>query len=461
MGLSLMKRQTQGYFQHIAIVESDSQLSYLMQEYSQDAGCAMAEVFEEGLSFQNSRIAEFDLVVLDWSLKGPTSAVALYNRLRSRPALQSIPVIVVSGFVDRRDFRLFDEFPLTRLVEKPFTSGVFIEAIDSLEREKSWLKKHESNLLTLIQAGEGRTSQGLHKILRCIQQSPHPRPLLFVMGKLLAKEKLWEESQFLFQTVLHEDPDNILAINELGKSLHMQGHHAAALRLLERAQIYSPDNVKRLCEIGELHLQTLDADSAERSFHAALRIDPSLLRAKAGAQLAHSVAAYLRSREDESAFPHSFASLMNTLGITKVRNGHLGEGIDHYQSALMFIRNNDERAKVMFNMGLGYLRHQQSEKALFWFVRSAKTGGKLFLKAHQYVQAMSTRVILTEEGLRVTSSSRQKEGSRQKNKKRLDERSSAMLEVIQDHPNDPLFEAYEDSYRAVDLLFEVEEEGFN
>jgi hypothetical protein len=114
---------------------------------------------------------------------------------------------------------------------------------------------------------------------------------------------------------------------------------------------------------------------------------------------------YLHQKSETGSVPQSFASLMNTIGISKVHSGRLEEGIEHYESALHFIREPELRAKVMFNMGLGYLRHRVEEKALLWFMRSAKLGGAHFAKANAYVADLTQRTMWTDDGIKVMSDS--------------------------------------------------------
>ncbi len=401
MKISVLKSRLSVGFHRVALVEADEHFSAKIASYAEDLAMGEVTLCTNADEYLQVGPDRFDLVILDWNVKGTTSGLTLFNRLRHDPRYSMLPILIISGFVDRNDFRLLEEFPLTRLVEKPFTSGVFIEAIQSLQDELNWIHSHEKSIRKLIVGPQTIDSSRFKKLHQLLQGAPYPAPLLLMLGRFLSCEKRWDEAEKLLRSVVSEDSGNVLALNELGKVLHASGRHREAMDVLEKANTLSPDNVKRICQLGELHLHECDLKTAQKNFEKALAVDPHWARAKKGAELTTNVINFLQQSSHSDPFPKSFASLMNTMGISKVHGGHLEEGIHHYESALHFIRDVDTRSKVMFNMGLGYLRFRLGDKALLWFMRSAKTGGKQFPKAHTYVQDLSSKLVWTDHGLKV------------------------------------------------------------
>src|SRR5436190_648683 len=51
---------------------------------------------------------KFDIIILDWKLPS-VSGVALMNRLRRNKDYQFTPVLVISGFLGKKDFSLLEE----------------------------------------------------------------------------------------------------------------------------------------------------------------------------------------------------------------------------------------------------------------------------------------------------------------------------------------------------------------
>jgi len=401
MKISVLKSRLSVGFQRAALIEADPHFAEQIRGYAEDIGLRHLEICTDLDSFRAQDQSNHDLIILDWNAKGPNSGVTAFNRLRHDPRYAAVPILVISGFVDRNDFRLLEEFALTRLVEKPFTAGVFIEAVQSLQDELDWVRAHEKPLRRLLQAPESTGGHRVKKMHKLLQNAPYPAPLLLMFGRYLSREKCWDEARDFLQNVVREDRGNVLALNELGKVLHASGQHREAIHVLAEADSLSPDNLKRICHLGELHLQQCQLEAAHKKFERVLTIDAKWERAQKGFDLTINALEYLKKQSENSPVPQIFSSLMNTIGISKVHNGKLQEGIQHYESALHFIREPDIRAKVMFNMGLGYLRHRIGDKALLWFMRSAKTGGQHFAKARPYIEDLTPKTIWTDQGIRV------------------------------------------------------------
>lgn len=403
MKISVLKSKLALGFQRAAVIEADPHFAAQIRGYAEDIGVHHLEVFGDIAQFHVQDQSSYDLIILDWNAKGPNSGVSAFNRLRHDPRFATVPILVISGFVDRNDFRLLEEFALTRLVEKPFTAGVFIEAVQSLQNELDWVHAHEKPLRKLLQGPESTGMPRVKKMHKLLQSAPYPAPLLLMFGRYLSREKRWDEARDFLQHVVREDRGNVLALNELGKVLHASGQHREAITVLKEADTLSPDNLKRICHLGELHLHQCQLDDARQTFERVLTLDAKWERAQRGLDLTLNALEYLQQKSEGGSFPQSFASLMNTIGISKVHSGRLEEGIEHYESALHFIREPDVRAKVMFNMGLGYLRHRVADKALLWFMRSAKSGGGQFAKARPYIDELTQRAVWTDEGVRVVN----------------------------------------------------------
>ncbi len=401
MKISVLKSRLTVGFHRAALIESDEHFSAQITGYAEDIGLSQVQICPTIDDFWQADPARFDLVILDWNSKGDHSAMSLFNRLRHDPHFSMLPIIIISGFLDRNDFRLMDEFPLTRLLEKPFTAGVFIEAVQSLQDEKNWVLSHDASMRRLISGPQSVEVPRAKKFLKILQTAPYPIPLLLMIGRFLSREKRWDEAYELFRSVVEENPKHVLALNELGKVLHAKGRHKEAIQVLTEADILSPANIKRICHIGELQLNDWRLQDAKKNFERALSVDAQWERAQHGHRLTNNVFQYMQQNNMQETFPKSFASLMNSMGIAKVRKGELKEGIQHYESALHFIRDVDARSKVMFNMGLGYLRHRLGSKALLWFMRSAKVGSNEFLKAQPYIRDLSGKLVWTEHGLQV------------------------------------------------------------
>ena len=311
----------------------------------------------------------FSLIVLDWKLPGGLSGLALYNRIRSLPAYRTTPILVVSGFVERNDFRLLQEFPCTALVEKPFTNSLLQISIEDLLKESVWYGQNEALIDSLLEAvkGNGKTAEQLIK--QVLKKAPKPMPLALLAAKRLVKNKLLKSAKAILESVLKVDDQSLIALNEMGKVMHMMGKHEQALGYLRQASDLSPQCIPRLCLMGEVELNLNDPEGARKSFQKALHVDAEHVKAQQGLILADNMND-LFAAPAALQVPSSFASLMNTMGIAYVRNRNFARGIGQYQAALNFLPDGEDRARVAFNLGLGYLRWGKPGDALIWFQRS-------------------------------------------------------------------------------------------
>jgi len=311
----------------------------------------------------------FSLIVLEWKLEGSPRGLALFSRIRSLPAFQMTPILVVSGFVQRHDFRLLGEFPCTGLIEKPFTNQKFQASVEGILQEALWYDQNEALIASLLTAVNHDGKTAVQLIKQVLKKSPKPLPLAMVATKCLVKNKLLGEAKTILEGVLKADDQALMALNEMGKILHLMGKHEEALFYLRQASDLSPDSMERLCLIGEAKLNIKDPEGARKSFQKALKLDADNLKASQGLIVAENMIDLFAS-SSPLRVTGTFASMMNTMGIAYVRNGNFAQGIAQYQAALSFLSTGADRSRVAFNLGLAFLRWGKSAAALTWFQRS-------------------------------------------------------------------------------------------
>lgn len=382
----------------IAIVDSDPHFQSTAESYCHDMGIKNISFFnlcEDAWSYIKE--GSFDLIVLDWRCKGQLSPIGLFNRIKNHGASLLTPILIVSGYTERHDFRLLQEFPLVSLVEKPFTAGVFFQTVEQLKTERKWYLKNTSKLAKMVEKLSSQKKICKH-IDFVVNQSPNPAPLAAVLGKILRQKKNYDAAEEVLRTALAKNAQHVALLNEIGKLYHVLGRHKEALRYLKRAESLSPENTQRLCLMGELALGESLTEEASQSFNHALKIDPWYLRPKEGIHLCQELDSFQQSQANSHSTNLNFASLMNTVGISKVRSGKLEEGMKHYDSALKFIYDPTTKSKIMFNMGLGFLRFKNIQSALLWFMRSSKESNGSYTKANHYVEKLSDMFVLTSDG---------------------------------------------------------------
>ncbi len=380
-------------FKTVAIVDDDESFSKVLGTFGEKAGFEKVSVFPNATAlWKGVQEQKYDVIVMEWKLKGDLSGLALYNRLRRHPDYALAPIIVQSGFVERDDFRLVQEFPCTSLLEKPFVYNVFSELVKTLWAESLWYQDNIESIQSLLATIHEKPRETINEINKLIRQAPNPKPIAVFAGRLLMEKNRPREAETLFRRILELDDSNVMAMNELGKMLYRSGKVKEALETLRLCKKLSPDNMERLCLIGQAELAQHNAEAARTAFREVLSIDQQDGMARAGLTLADNAAVFFAQAHASVSVTKNFASLMNTIGITKVRTGLVDEGLIQYQAALPFITNSLDLAKVMFNLGLGFLRKKDINLAVEWFQKSIEQGGKSFAKAEEYVRRLKPLV---------------------------------------------------------------------
>lgn len=370
----------------VLILDDDEVARNLIANHFERMGITNVQTVENAVdALEACKERRFDFIVSDWKLQG-MSGLAFFNRLRNLPEYRTIPLMVVSGFVDKDDFRLLQEFPCTSLVEKPFTRVIFQKCVESLVAESTWYGQNSTLIDAVLEAVKYDGDKAELLIREITKKAPNPIPVVILAAKRLVKNDMLNPARKILELIVEKDDRCVPALSELGKILHMQGEHQRALDYLRAASKLSPHNIRRLCLLGEVELNLNDVEAARIFFAKALVADPDESTALAGMVVADNMSEFVPVSTAKE-ISRNFASLMNTLGITMVRNGQFSKGIEQYQSAMYFLQKNEDNAKVAFNLGLGFLRWGKPKDALPWFKKSEQLVGNNG-KSTGYVQML-------------------------------------------------------------------------
>ena len=375
----------------VLIVDDDEMARILASNYLGRLGYAQVTAVADGeAAWEQVQTSSFDLIILDWQLPR-ISGLALFNRFRSHAKAKNIPLLVMSGLLKQQDFRLLQEFPCTTLVEKPFTFNLFQTRIEELLRESVWHQQNTALIDALLAAVEGDVAKAEPLVKKLLKEAPNPVPLALLTARRLVRARMLKLAKTLLESVLRLDESSVVAMTELGKVLHLQGHYTEALDVLRPASRLSPQNLQRLCLIGEAELQINDIPSAKVRFDQVLAADPEHPKARAGALLTENLLSAGPNGGLVETASRGFASLANMRGIAMVRSGQIAKGLEHYQASLVFLRNRDDSARVAFNLGLGYLRWGKRDAAKHWFGKSEAFNSENFDRARHYSRLLSLR----------------------------------------------------------------------
>lgn len=387
------------YIQHsnlrsVWIVDDDEVMLQLMENYCESFGFEKENMtlFTDGNDVWDKVSKGFrcDLLILDWKLKG-MSGLCLFNKLRANPKFAGTPILVVSGLLQKDDFALLAEFPSTSLLEKPFTQKTLEPKLLDLLLESNYFNRASKKLKMIISdADAGKAESSKAGMLKLLSNAPNPIPIAIQASRALRSSDHHDYARAIIEPLAKINPQNIALLSELAKILFASGKIKQAKFILDSTIKVSPDNLERLCFAGQVEINLNSPTAARKHFKNALQIDPTNREAQHGTQLADGLAGSSGLGEEQVA--HRLASTLNVLAIAKVRSGDFSAGQEQYQAAISLLTNDSIAAKLSFNMGLGFLRNKQYEKALERFKDSVELSNGHFAKAQGYVTRIEAKI---------------------------------------------------------------------
>ena len=375
----------------ILVVDDDRLLNNQIASLLMENGASRVDAAFDGASgWELCLSQEYDFLIIDWKLP-LLSGLALFNRIRGVERLMGLPVLVVSGMVQRMDFRLLQEFPCTKLLEKPFTHAALMRETVKLRSEAIWYFKNTEKIDEIMATVTADPDGASKSLRRLAAASPNPQPVVLLAARKMREAEHIEQAIVLLKEILELDRGCVPAISELGRCLHLLGRYDEALLFLRRADSLSPANVERLSLMGEAELNNTDASAATSRFSEALKIDKENRRARQGLRVAGTLSEMMH-RPAGMHIKDTFASLMNTMAVNLAHSGEYSSAVAKYEESFHFIAGKEASARVAFNVGLAYLRWGKTRESYDWFVESAKRGKGKFTKAESYVEKLSAQM---------------------------------------------------------------------
>lgn len=374
-----------GLPKRVLVIDDDESIGILVKQILEEAGIEDVQAFDSAeAGWEKSLEEEFDFIILDWKMPTVTGA-ALLNRFRQHKFYYKIPIMISSGFLGKDDMALLGEFFLVGKFEKPVQKGAFVRRVSEIYNEYSWFVAKEAQILELFskikdEQDSTKTMKAFEKILL---ETKKPVPLGVSVARVLCQEKKYKEAEKILKFILERSPDSVYALHELGKIHLLNKSYDEAKKILMQAFKHSPQNLERLNLLGNVSLQKLEMEEAEKFFDKALAVDQQSKMAVKGKTVVDNIKGYM-SQSDLGAIPESFASLLNAVGVSFVKNKDFNKGIEHYRSALPYLNDADLKAKVSFNVGLAYLRWEKPKEALNWLNISADSSVE-FVKSKELI----------------------------------------------------------------------------
>jgi CheY-like chemotaxis protein len=366
--------------QAVLVIDDDEGVRNAIASHLYKLGIPRVDLAEDGeVAWSSITKNSYDLVLTDWKMPG-LSGLALANRIRKADDFKNLPILVVTGYLNRADFRLMSEFPLVATLEKPYLVEDLSDVIGKLRAETEFFQKENAAVQATFREFPNDPQMFVTNLISLLNLSPKPVPLAIRGSRLLQDHGYFPAAEKILSVILSGDPECTLALHELGKCYLRQQRYSDAIRVLQDADAQCPQNLERLCLMGKANLNLADFPAASENFRAALRIDGEDVQAKRGL-MAAEVAAEESPELSVQALATTFISAVNARAIAKVHSQAFSDALALYDSALAYADDQSTQMKLAFNMGLAFLRWEKPADAVIWFKRSAELSQNQFQKA--------------------------------------------------------------------------------
>lgn len=341
------------------------------------------------------------MLVLDWDI-GPAIALSVLESCLRPVPTDVRPILLLAASSSINLIGVAAEFGVTRLHRGEMSRVDMKATLDEIFRSESELPDEVRDKLSL--AGDARRRDDwmtAHQILESLHRDfPASVPVTMEYSENLLHIGQCQEGIDLL-TPLAEQPDApIRLLYTLGRCLMKVDRYTDATIVFERAKALNPMNVDRLVQLGLAYLETNETIRAQQNFDQALEIDQDNDRAKSGKGQClllqgeiNQAVSFLKSVSS----PEEKAAIFNSAAVLSMRNGKFDEGMNLYQIAVRVVGGlTSVLAKLSFNMGVGYHRFKQPEKALTMF-KAATRLDPLHEGARRNVEVMEMQMGIVED----------------------------------------------------------------
>jgi len=186
--------------------------------------------------------------------------------------------------------------------------------------------------------------------------------------------------------LLGVNSQHLWAASTLGKLYLRTGKAAQGMEVLQTLSQFHELNSERLLVLGDAQVVAGRVDQAQKTLQKSaslvgnddIRVKEGMAKVKMAQKDLPGALAYLEGKE----FSQEMVSFLNMRAIMSIRLKKFDEGIEFYGYALHGSGSDNQlKAKLLFNMGLGFVRTGNLERASACLSESCTLGGPKFQRA--------------------------------------------------------------------------------
>lgn len=330
----------------------------------------------------NLRLGAYALIVIDMPRQGRRESNMIQNLRASGVESAFAPIIAACPeSMDERLTAFLEEGDRVFVTKKPLSPIGFVEDVmAALGRSpvSDVAGVNETNVfLRAVEEGlrKGQVERIEAVVERRLEADPEDQMLLCALSMIRLFQGRLDEARASIDKSLLINSRHLRSINLKARILAAQGLFDMAIATLETAQLMSPLNAQRLCDIADLHLEAGRRAVAEKRYRQALIVDPGLESARLG------LAKILYDRNQRAEAERVLESVggrgalvsdMNLRAVMLAKNGRVSDAIRIYEKALGYAGGLASEAVVSYNLALAYARLEDLPNAIEYLRRATR-----------------------------------------------------------------------------------------
>ncbi len=383
------------------VIDPDETVHKTVRKILEEIGAYQVESFLDGKEawkwFETNQ--EPTLVVHEWKIP-KVSGPALLQRLRKK-GMHKVPLVTLSSLIMPEDTPLLKEMGVANVIAKPFDEKNFIKTLvwtiqqDRFPTDLAVMERKMRQFLA-----EGNKAKAIELKGRFMETPTASQGRKkYVEAEFFFFEQDYKRARDSAIEALKWLGESIFVLNVLGKALMKLNHYAAAIRCFESAQLISPKNIERLCQIAEVNSELGNDEGAEKALNAAKEIDAESDQVKLAEVKQALTKGHVEIARDLMKDMDSFSNIiafLNNKAITLARSDKTDEGITLYKKALGAIpqRRTDTLSIVYYNLALAYIRKKELEEGIKNLKSAIEYGSPKIL---QRANSLKARVDLSQK----------------------------------------------------------------
>ncbi|HYX36541.1 MAG TPA: tetratricopeptide repeat protein [Oligoflexus sp.] len=316
------------------------------------------------------------MVVLDWEY-GPDRISQIMTNNRKKSRLESHPVFLIAAHEDDNIVSMAREFFIQYIAVGEVNMDTIRSQIKGLVKDYLNVSPVRKMLLAVESARQSdHIPQAAEMLERLLEKQADNQRVVVELAECYILQNEWGRAETLLKGFINTE-DCYARIKHLYARCRLKnGDHAGAIASLKGAQLISPYNVERLIELGNIFLKVDKPEEAEAAFGEVLNFAPGSKEAKIGKSTSKMLMGEVNDALallNEFASPRELSAVFNTAAILAIRQKRYDAGFELYQKALQILSKKPKLvARILYNMGIGYVKFGKPEKGLKCFEKSAE-----------------------------------------------------------------------------------------